>query len=296
MGVDVEGKKHILGIEPGATENAASVKRLLTHLRDHELPTDRKYLFVIDGPPATQTWFARNWVFSYSFRRPLSATSTKYFYSAIPLRSEEYWSSPNSTNRTGVAAGIRFKGVAMSEMTIPMAAANLGDSKALNQLFTDCYQELRRLAHARLQRNRAGTLLDTTALVHESYCRFLNAGMIQITDRCYFMAYAARVMRSIIVDLIRERLSQPIRVDLEDLPVPVSKGESEILHVHQALEQLALISERLVRVVEMRYFAGMTEPEIGQALGITERTVRRDWEKARMLLAANLTCKAGCPV
>jgi RNA polymerase sigma factor (sigma-70 family) len=104
------------------------------------------------------------------------------------------------------------------------------------------------------------------------------------------MAYAARVMRSIIVDLIRERLSRPVRVNLEgDLLVLVSKDESEILDVHQALEKLAVISERLVRIVEMRYFAGMTETEIGEALGMTERTVRRDWEKARILLAASLT-------
>ena|SRR5215469_17031223 len=178
----------------------------------------------------------------------------------------------------------------MSKMTILLVAANEGDGEALNQLFVDCYPELRRLAHARIRRSRAITLLDTTALVHESYCRFLSAGQVQIADRSYFMAYAARVMRSIIVDLIRERLSRPVRVNLEgDLPVLVSKDESEILDVHQALEKLAVISERLVRIVEMRYFAGMTETEIGEALGMTERTVRRDWEKARMLLAATLT-------
>jgi RNA polymerase sigma factor (TIGR02999 family) len=178
----------------------------------------------------------------------------------------------------------------MSEMTTLLVAANQGDSKALDQLFADCYPELRRLAHARMQGNHAVTLLDTTALVHESYCRFLNAGQLQITDRSHFMAYAARVMRSIIIDGIRARSSRGLRVDLgTDLPAPISRGESEILHVHEALEELALISERLVRVVEMRYFAGMTEAEIGEALGITERTVRRDWDKARMLLAATLT-------
>jgi RNA polymerase sigma factor (TIGR02999 family) len=137
-----------------------------------------------------------------------------------------------------------------------------------------------------MQRNRAITSLDTTALVHESYCRFVNAGQVQIADRAHFMAYAACVMRSIIIDLIRERSSRPLRVELEtDLPVLVSKGEQEILHVHEALEELALISERLVRVVEMRYFAGMTEAEVAEALGLTERTVRRDWQKARLLLA-----------
>src|SRR5215471_4321503 len=134
----------------------------------------------------------------------------------------------------------------MSEMTVLLVAANRGDRKALDQLFADCYPELRRLARARMQRNHAVTLLDTTALVHESYCRFLNAGQLQIVDRSHFMAYAARVMRSIIIDAIRGRSGRGLRVDLgTDLPAATSKGESEILHLHQALEELALISERL---------------------------------------------------
>jgi len=178
----------------------------------------------------------------------------------------------------------------VSDITGLLTAANRGDEGARGQLFGELYPELRRLAHARMQGNRSATLLGTTALVHESYVRFLKSGRIHISDRSHFMAYLARVMRSVIVDRLRERCarkrdaSAPLDPDIID---PAS-GEREILRVHEALEHLATISERLVRIVEMRYFAGLTEPEIGEALGITERTVRRDWQKARLILAVSL--------
>jgi len=101
-------------------------------------------------------------------------------------------------------------------------------------------------------------------------------------------------MRSIIVDFFRERSAKrrggdDVRVPLDrDTAESVPAGETEAIRVHQALEELSLVSDRLTRVVEMRYFAGMTEPEIAETLGVTERTVRRDWEKARMLLATAL--------
>jgi len=178
-------------------------------------------------------------------------------------------------------------------MTTLMAAARRGESEALGTLFAELYPELRRLAHARLKHHRAPTLLDTTSLVHESYLRFLRAGQVQVSDRAHFLAYAARVMRSVVVDFAREsaaqrRGGQDVHIALDTDAARVPAGEVEILRVHEALEELATISERLVRVVEMRYFAGMSEAEIGEALGLTERTVRRDWEKARMMLAAAL--------
>jgi len=172
--------------------------------------------------------------------------------------------------------------------------ANRGDGVALNQLFSEFYGELHRLARARLRGNRDLTLLQTTALVHESYFRFLKAGQVQIIDRSHFLSYASRVMRSIIVDFFRERSAKrrggdDIRVPLDpEIAEPVPAGETEAIRVHQALEELSLVSDRLTRVVEMRYFAGMTESEMAEALGVTERTVRRDWEKARILLATAL--------
>ena len=181
----------------------------------------------------------------------------------------------------------------MSDLLASASDDHSGDP-ALTGLFSTLYGDLRKLAHSRLRRGDAPTLLGTTELVHESYLRFLKAGQVRIEDRAHFLAYAARVMRSVIVDFARERSAQrrggsEMRVPFDpDVAQSVPTGEVEILRVHQALEDLASMSDRMARVVEMRYFAGMTELEIAEALGVTDRTVRRDWEKARIVLAAAL--------
>ena len=169
--------------------------------------------------------------------------------------------------------------------------AGCGDEQALQRVFDVCYQDLRRLAHRRLTFGSRGPLLDTTALVHESYLRFASADVFQIADRQHFLRYAGQVMRSVIVDCVRERLAERRGGDARHVTLntqveePDSAGEHEILRVHEALDELGRYDPRLVRVVEMRYFAGMTEDEIADALGVTDRTVRRDWDKARRLLA-----------
>jgi len=180
-----------------------------------------------------------------------------------------------------------------TDITALVAELGRGDNEALGRIVSALYADLRRLAHARLKKQADNlTLLDTTSLVHESYLRFLKAGQIQVKDRAHFLAYAARVMRSIVVDFARKRAAErrggkDARVTVDgDLPEHISGDCVEILRVHLALEELSRISERLVKVVEMRYFVGMNEAEIAEALGVTERTVRRDWEKARMLLLA----------
>ncbi len=174
-----------------------------------------------------------------------------------------------------------------------ISAAKLGDSKAEAQLFALLYRELKHLAHSRLKRSQPCTLLETTALVHETYLRLHRAGYVRIADRTHFLAYAASAMRSIVVDFVRGAGRRDAReaASLPDaLPDPSSLGggEREIIRVNEALDELAGVSDRLVKVVEMRYFAGMKESEIAEALAVTERTVRRDWEKARMILAASL--------
>lgn len=169
-----------------------------------------------------------------------------------------------------------------------------GDAAALRRLFERAYIELRALARLRLARGGRGAILDTTALVHESFLRFANAGQLRLADRQHFLRYAAAVMRSVIVDIVRQgaadrRGGQAPHVTLDTaIGDQVRDGETEILRVHDALEELGRRDPRLVQVVEMRYFAGMTERQIGAALGIGERTVRRDWEKARLLLAEAL--------
>lgn len=182
---------------------------------------------------------------------------------------------------------------APATITLLIDRANLGDGSALSAIFAALYPELHALARSRLRKSSGFTLLDTTALLHESYLRLVRLGQLKVESRAHFLAYAARTMRSIVVDFARARLAQRRGGGADDLPFETdgaapASGEEEIIRVHDALEELAQVDERLVRVIEMRYFGGLTEEEIGAALGITERTVRRQWEKARLLLAVAL--------
>jgi RNA polymerase sigma factor (TIGR02999 family) len=169
-----------------------------------------------------------------------------------------------------------------------------GEHAARDELFASAYPDLRVLARSRLRGGGRNTVLQTTALVHESYLRFLGAGKLQLRDRHAFFAYASKVMRSVIIDAVRERRSQRRGGLAEELTLDTQaadnlpSNEAEILNVHEALLALEAAEPRLATVVEMRYFGGYTELEVAQALGLTERTVRRDWDKARLLLAAAL--------
>ena len=155
------------------------------------------------------------------------------------------------------------------------------------------YSEMRRLARARLAGGGRYTLLDTTALVHESFLRLQHANHLTVNDSQHFLAYATTTMRSVIVDYVRRRKAERrgggvAQTTLDTELDPPGASDEEILVVHDALEVLATIDFRLVLVVEMRYFGGLTDIEIGQALGVTDRTVRRDWDRARLLLAGFL--------
>ena len=155
------------------------------------------------------------------------------------------------------------------------------------------YGQLRVLARARLRQGGRECLLDTTALVHEAYLRLAGVDMDSAEQRSFF-AYASRTMRSVIVDFARKRQTECRGGDvlIVTLTGPLAErgpaAADDIVRVHEALDELAGIDARLAQVVEMRYFAGLTEPQIAQALGTSERTVRRDWEKARLLLARAL--------
>lgn len=165
---------------------------------------------------------------------------------------------------------------------------------AQDALFSGAYGELRELARARLRDGGRGTVLDTTALVHESYLRFIRSGQLRSDNRRAFFAYASSVMRSVIIDTVRERQAERRGGDLQRITfdTQVSDGvpdrEDHLIAVHDALEALAKAEPRLAKVVEMRYFSGLSEAEIGEALDLTERTVRRDWGKARLLLGVML--------
>jgi len=169
-----------------------------------------------------------------------------------------------------------------------------GQADSARALFPALYTELRRLARSRLASGGRHTLLDTSALVHEAFLRMQRETGLALDDHEHFMAYAATTMRSIVIDFVRRRSAQRRGGDVEHVTLDTRAAEQiggsdeEIVAVHEALEVLAEVDPRLVKVVEMRYFAGLSDLEIGAALGVADRTVRRDWERARLLLAEML--------
>lgn len=182
----------------------------------------------------------------------------------------------------------------MGEITTLIRAAQRGDRDALDRLFSLLYDDLHQIAHARVRAGGPNTLLDTTGLVHETYARFAEAGELNVVDRQHFFAYVARAMRFVVVDFARRRNaekrgggSEHIAIDENVADVLVDRRD-EILRVHQGLEDLGRVDEDLVRLVEMRYFAGLQVDEIAEALAVSGRTVERQWQKARAILFASL--------
>jgi RNA polymerase sigma factor (TIGR02999 family) len=165
---------------------------------------------------------------------------------------------------------------------------------SVQALFPLLYNELRRLARSRLAAGGRHTLLDTSSLVHEAYLRMQRDGGVALNDREHFLAYAATTMRSVVIDFVRRRNADRRGGGVEHVTLDTRAAEElgasddEILAVHDALETLAKVDPRLVSVVEMRYFAGLSDLEIANALGLSDRTVRRDWDRARLLLAEML--------
>jgi RNA polymerase sigma factor (TIGR02999 family) len=182
----------------------------------------------------------------------------------------------------------------MSEFTALFASARAGDEEALGRIFAALYPDLKAVARARLSRGRRLTMMDTTVLVHECFLRFQKLGQVRLEDRHHFLAYAARVIRTVIVDIVRgeqaDKRGGMDRAATLDTNVIEStpNDEADVLAVAEALESLAVADARLASVVEMRYFAGFSEVEIARALGVNERTVRRDWDKARAFLLVAL--------
>ncbi len=182
----------------------------------------------------------------------------------------------------------------MRDLDALLLAAAEGETAAIDAVVAQLYGELHRLAHSRLRRSPQSTLLDTTSLVHEAYMRFQRQQSIGFASRNQFLAYAAKVMRGIVVDAIRARHAERRGGDAVMVTLNTAVGDGtptaddEVLQVHEALDELAAKDPRLARVVEMRYFGGLAEAEIADCLGITERTVQRDWQKARLLLSSML--------
>ena len=162
---------------------------------------------------------------------------------------------------------------------------------AATAMFPLVYDELRRMARRALDGEQDGHTLDTTALVHEAYLRLVDSSRVPWEDRSRFLAVAATAMRHILIDYARRRRAQkrgnaPVAVDLDKIQLSVDDSIDTLVALDDALTRLHALSPRLVQVVECRFFVGMTEEETATALGITSRTVRRDWLKAKGWLAA----------
>lgn len=178
----------------------------------------------------------------------------------------------------------------MSRITDLIQAGQQDGGADMDALCAAAYDDLKALAHARLRRSGAPVSLNTTALVNESYMKLVARGPLKLENRVQFFVYASRVMRTVIVDFIRSQ-HRPRRgggVQHVTLDSEIPGAENQPVRVDEALRQLEQLEPRLAQVVELRYFAGMTEAEIGELLNVAERTVRRDWTKARALLRSML--------
>ena len=178
---------------------------------------------------------------------------------------------------------------ASSEVTQLLLAWNNGDQSAFDRLIPLVHSELHRLARRYMRDERAGHLLQTTALVNEAYLRLIDARKAQWQNRAHFFGIAARLMRRILVDFARQRNYQKRsggshRVALEEALTLSSNRFSDVVALDEALSALAEVDERKSRVVEMRFFGGLSEREIASALTISPETVRRDWRLARSWL------------
>ena len=177
-------------------------------------------------------------------------------------------------------------------ITALLSAAREGDATAQEQLFRLVYHDLRRIARRQIGAGPRATL-STTGLVHEAYLRLARPGAIEQRDRAHFFAVAARAMRQIVIDEARRRQrlkrgggQRPLELDPDQLRV--DEKASELIALDQALVRLEALSPRLAQVVEWRFFGGRTLEEVGEALGLTDRTAKRDWAKARAFLFREL--------
>jgi RNA polymerase sigma factor (TIGR02999 family) len=180
-----------------------------------------------------------------------------------------------------------------ADITQWLDAARDGDRAALDRVLGTLYHELHSMARRQLA-GQYGQTLDATALVHEAYLKLIGRRDVQFDDRAHFFAYAASAMRSVVVDYARQRLAQKRGGDLHrvtELPDDVEGGlrlDEDMLGLDTALTKLAAVDTKLAQVVELRYFAGLSEQEIAELLKRSERSIRRDWQKAKMFLLASL--------
>jgi len=179
------------------------------------------------------------------------------------------------------------------EITSALAALRRGAPAAMDRVLPVVYDELRRMAHRQLKAESVGHTLSTTALVHEAYLKLASQRRPPCDDRAQFFAVAARVMRRVLVDYARRHRAarrggadrRPVDIDALELAesseLAVAERADSLVALDDALERLAAVDERMARVVECRFFAGLSEAETAEAIGVSQRTVAREWMTAR---------------
>lgn len=179
------------------------------------------------------------------------------------------------------------------QITALLRDASRGDRETLDRLLPFVYEELRRIAHNRLGAEPTGHTLNTTALLHEAYLKLVDQTRVEWRDRAHFFAVASMAMRRILIDYARKhraskRGGDRQRVPLDAADLSVEERAETLIELDEALTRLAQVDERLSRVVECRFFGGMTQKETAEALGVSPRTVRSDWATAKGLLHLTL--------
>ena len=186
--------------------------------------------------------------------------------------------------------------MAEGDVTALLDRAKSGDDGALGRVYEVLYRELQSVARAQLNRHRHQTL-NTVALINESYLKLVDNNRVDAENRAHFLALSARVMRQVLIDHFRRRSAEKrggeaVVVELAEENVVTPRREDALLALDEALDRLQDQNERLARVVECKFFGGMSYDEIGQGLGISPRTVRLDWKKAKAWLTLELGSSA----
>jgi RNA polymerase sigma factor (TIGR02999 family) len=186
---------------------------------------------------------------------------------------------------------------AQCEATDLLLYSTGGDPQALDRLFPLVYDQLRRIAHRELRRAQPNNTLSTTEIVHEAYLRLVDHNRVAQGERAVFLAVAAVSMRRLVIEYARRARAQKRGggtrpLSLDEAVIAADERNDMLLALDEALTRLAGLDERIAHVVECRYFGGLTEEETAEALGLTARTVRRDWVKAKGWLYAELTDRA----
>ena len=179
------------------------------------------------------------------------------------------------------------------DVTALLNAWSEGDGSALERLVPLVYAELRRVARHRMRAERQADLLQTTALIHEAYIRLVDARRVRWENRAHFFAVSAKLMRQILVDVARTRDARKrggdaVHVELDEAAVATPERVAALVALDAALDALARVDARKSRVVELRYFGGLNAKETAEVLGVTEKTVLRDWQMAKLWLGREL--------